>query len=124
MRRHKHETVEVRPPERLAGILGADGIAIDAKLAPLIRLLWAHDILTYQCCEERYPGLAWIVFPGTVEVGEFLDVAQRHYRVDVETWEDGVDGELCIGVNLFVLFPTADIPRLVRAFEELPREGR
>jgi len=92
-------------------------IAIDEKLAPLIRLLWAEEIYTCQCCEEYNPGTACIEFPGTIEAMEFLAVAQREYKVELETWNEGKDdGKLSIVVRLLVLFPTGDIPYLVKAF--------
>ncbi len=114
----QHETVPVKPPAALAGYLGRKPLPIDAKLAPLVRLLWARGILTEQCCEERWPGLAWIVFPSTSEASEFLYVAQRDYRVDVDTWNEGEerDGGRVPCVQLYVAFPTAEIPRLVEAF--------
>jgi hypothetical protein len=106
----------------MARILGRRPIDIDAKLAPLIRLLWSRDILTMQSCQEYKPGLAMIEFPGTVEVMEFLEVAQSDYRVELETWDESEeDGQYAIIVSLHVLFPTKDIPRLVEAFAATPR---
>jgi hypothetical protein len=65
----KHKTVKVSRGE----------VDIDVKLAPLIRLLWARGIETYECCQECRPGEACIEFPGTADVVEFLYVAQREY---------------------------------------------
>jgi hypothetical protein len=108
-----HPTVKVKCPY---GWKKGKLVPIDAKLAPLIREVWKADIWTCQCCQDEYPGLAAIEFPGTAEVEEFLDVAQRPYRVELETWDEGEDGVLSIAVRLLVLFPAADIPRLVKAF--------
>lgn len=119
-----------KPPVRLPGHLGGGlehpvrrvnhpdfgPIDIDEKLAPLIRRLWELDIMTSQCCQERWPGLAEIEFFGVPEVEEFLNVAQRPYKVEVETWDEGNGGEVAVRVRLLVLFPTKDIPRLVKAF--------
>jgi hypothetical protein len=109
----KHPTVKVKCPWR-----DGEPVPIDVKLAPLIRLLWACNILTYQCCQEQHPGLACIEFPGTLEVCEFLDVAQRNYKAELETWDEGEEGRLSIVVRLLVFFPTKDIPWLVEAFEK------
>jgi hypothetical protein len=49
-------------------------------------LLWTAQIDTCQCCQEKWPGLAFIEFPGTFEVVEFLAVAQRDYKVQLETF--------------------------------------
>ncbi|HKI38191.1 MAG TPA: hypothetical protein VKA46_40430 [Gemmataceae bacterium] len=106
----KHKTVKVK--------LGDEEIDIDAKLAPLITLLWAEDIETCQCCEEYRPGEACIEFPSTGEVMEFLNVAQREYKVELETWDEGAGGVHAIQVRLLVFFPTKDIPHLVKTFTE------
>jgi hypothetical protein len=111
---HKHETQPVQ--------LGGQTIEIDVKLAALIPLLWEHDVLTLESCQEQYPGLACIEFPGTDEVEEFLFIAQRNYKVELETWDEGEDGEHSIRVRLLVLFPMADIPDLVKRFTECPRD--
>jgi hypothetical protein len=110
----KHPTVKVSRGE----------VDIDVKLAPLIRLLWAHGLDTCQCCQEERPGLACIEFPGTAEVCEFLFVAQRPYKVELETWDEGEGGEQCIVVRLLVFFPAKDIPTLVRAFTKAAKEAK
>jgi hypothetical protein len=106
----KHETVKVSRGE----------VDIDVKLAPLIRLLWARGIETCQCCQEYRLGEACIEFPGTADVVEFLYVAQREYKVELETWDEGEDGDHSIMVRLLVFFPVEDIPLLV---ERLSQEG-
>ena len=106
----KHKTVKVKFEGRT--------LDIDVKLAPLLPLLWAEDIETCQCCEEYRPGEACIEFPSTGEVMEFLDIAQRPYKVELETWDEGAEGVHSIQVRLFVFFPTRDIPVLVKAFED------
>ena len=103
-----HETVKVK--------LGEEQWDIDVKLAPLIPLLWAAGIRTEQCCQEVHPGLAYIEFPGAAEAEGFLCMAQRRYQVEVETWDEGHDGQHVFRVSLLVFFPTTDIPRLVKAF--------
>jgi hypothetical protein len=105
-----HKTVKIVRIER-------QEIDIDVKLAPLIRLLWDLDIDTCQCCQEYRPGEACIEFPGTDEVCEFLNVAQREYKVEVETWDEGENGEHSIAVRLLVFFPMKDIPDLIKAFK-------
>jgi hypothetical protein len=104
----KHETQTVKP--------GDDDIPSDVKLAPLILLLWDRDITTCQYCQKYRPGEACIEFPGTRDVVRFLKVAQQPYRVELETWDEGEEGEQQITVRLLVLFPTKDIPRLMKAF--------
>src|SRR5262245_32284945 len=113
MPRKAHKTVKVSRGE----------VDIDEKLAPLIPLLWKAGIETNQCCQEERPGLACIEFPGSAEVEEFLFVAQRRYKVEVETWNEGDNGELSIGVRLLVLFPAKDIPQLVKAFGDQLEAG-
>jgi hypothetical protein len=107
---HQHKTITLQ--------WHGQPLDIDEQLAQLMPLLWERDIETNRCCQERYPGLAWIEFHSTDDVMEFLEVAQREYKVEVETWDEGEDGRLAIMVSLVVLFPTADIPRLVEAFEQ------
>ena len=112
-----HKTVKLK--------LGRRTVDIDEKLAPLILQLWDLDIVTEQCCQERYPGLAQIAFPSTFEAACFLNVAQRNYWVDVETWDEGdfdEHSEHAFRVNLFVLFPTADILRLTETFKNYQPE--
>ncbi len=106
----KHKTVKVRYAD--------EEIDIDVKLAPLMPLVWDEDIETCQCCEEYRPGEACIEFPSTGEVMEFLNIAQRPYKVELETWDDGAEGMHSIQVRLLVFFPTKDIPQLVKAFTE------
>jgi hypothetical protein len=104
-----HETVKVK-----VGKWKAD---IDVLLAPLIEAIWKIGIYTYQCCQESHAGLAEIEFPGTAEVEQFLQIAQRYYIVHVETRDEGDDDRVSIGVRLLVLFPTLDIPYLVERFK-------
>lgn len=106
----KHKTVKVSRGE----------IDVDEKLAPLIPLLWAKGIETFQCCQETRPGEAYIEFSSSGEVMEFLDVAQQPYRVEVETWDEGTNGHLSIAVRLLVFFPTKDIPKLIKKFRKRP----
>jgi hypothetical protein len=110
MRKHKTKTV----------MFYGNPVEIDEQLAPLLPLLWEHDILTYQSCQEEHPGLACIEFAGSGDVMDFLRIAQRNYRVEARTWDDGDDGEPVIIVQLVVYFPTQDIPRLVQAFKDAP----
>jgi len=111
----KHKTVKVK--------FGDETISIDVKLAPLMPLLWVEDIETCQCCEEYRPGEACIEFPSTGEVMEFLEVVQRPYKVELETWDDGAEGIHAIQVRLLVFFPTADIPELVKVFTEYAKKS-
>jgi hypothetical protein len=109
--RLKHPTVKVM-------LVPAYRVDIDVKLAPLIRQLWNVGIHTNQCCQEERPGLASIEFSGTEQVELFLDVAQRNYKVELEHWDEGEDGEHSFRARLLVLFPTKHIPQLVKAFIE------
>jgi hypothetical protein len=110
----QHPTVKLR--------LGNETVHIDVKLAPLVRLLNDQKFLTVESCQEYWPGLAFIEFAFTGDAEEFLDVAQRNYRVELETFNEAADDErLSRRVRLLVVFPTADIPRLVKAFKK--RQG-
>jgi hypothetical protein len=103
---------------------GAVRIPIDAKLAPLIPLLWHVGIKTEQCCEEHWPGLARVVFPSTFDACLFLFIAQADYRVEVETWDEGEPGgRRAPHLNLYVIFPTADISHLVKVFRRVKEIG-
>jgi hypothetical protein len=46
---------------------------IDEELAPLILALWQAGIDTVNCCQENFPGIAWIEFLSTHDAKEFLD---------------------------------------------------
>lgn len=113
-----HEEDRPMPPNHKTVKVSRGEIDIDEKLAPLIPLLWTTGIATNQCCQEARPGEAYIEFPSSGEVMEFLNVAQQPYRVEVETWDEGTNGHLSIAVRLLVFFPTKDIPKLIRKFRE------
>jgi hypothetical protein len=103
-----HPTVKVKIDKRY--------YEIDKDIAPLVKVLNKSGIVTWQSCQEREPGLAWIVFCSSRDVEEFLTIAQKKYKPRLETWDQGEDGQLSIRVNLFVLFPKGDIPELVERF--------
>lgn len=107
----KHRTKKVK--------LGSESFDIDAKLAPLVPLLWKCGIETDQCCEEEHPGLASIDFPSTADVERFLAVAQRPYKVELQTADHGEDGEHDVRVRLIVFFPAREVPDLVKAFKHV-----
>jgi hypothetical protein len=110
--RHPHPTVKLRCP-----LFDGEPIEVDKLLAPLMPLIWAKGIPTFQCCQEADPGLAQIEFPDTQSVEAFLTVAQREYKVEISTHDYGKRrGKHLYRVWLFVRFPTMDIPRLVEAF--------
>src|SRR6516162_2405054 len=113
-KRKGHKTVDVKLRQH-------GTVPIDEEIAPLIASLNRRRMLTLQSCQEGWPGLAYIEFASSFDVEEFLDVAQRHYRVEVETWDEGEDDKLSIRVRLLVIFPTADIPQLIQAFTQAPR---
>src|SRR4051812_28387709 len=99
-----HQTVRVS----VRGFLTAD---IDVKLAPLVKLLWKAKVSTCECCQEYYPGLASIEFPGTSEATRFLDVAQRNYKVELESVDEAFcyeDGRQAVCFRLLVLFPVLE----------------
>jgi hypothetical protein len=107
---------EVSRGKYRAGKDWGDGVASDGPLVRLLRLLQARGIEPCSWCPEYRPGTACIEFAATADVEEFLDVAQRPYRVVVEAGDEGQDGRLVMHVRLLVLFPTQHIPRLARAF--------
>jgi hypothetical protein len=115
---HGHETVKL-PGCPLAG--DGETTNVDVLLAPLIREVWRLGIATYQCCQEEWPGLASITFPGTVETMDFLRVAQENYRTDLERWDELDEGVYWTALRLLVVFPAADIPRLVGRFADRER---
>jgi len=47
---------------------------------------------------------------------DFLRVAQENYRTDLERWDELDDGVYWTALRLLVVFPAADIPRLVERF--------
>jgi hypothetical protein len=106
----KHGTVKLTCP------LTRGKVDIDARLAPLIRELWRLEIITFQCCEEAWPGLSQIEFPGTGEVNDFLFISQEDFKAELETWDEGDNGQLSIQIRLLVHFPVAMIPQLVERF--------
>jgi hypothetical protein len=103
-----HSTVKVKIDKRYYDI--------DRDIAPLVKVLNKSGIVTIQSCQEREPGLAWIVFGGSGDVEEFLTIAQKKYKPRLETWDEGDDGQVSIRVNLYVLFPKKDIPELAERF--------
>jgi len=116
-KRKGHKTVDVKLRQH-------GTVPIDEEIAPLIASLNRRRMLTLQSCQEGWPGLAYIEFASSFDVEEFLNAARRHYRVEVETWDEGEDDELSIRVRLLVIFPTADIPMLTEAFSRRPQKDR
>jgi hypothetical protein len=117
--RGKHPAVKIRCP------FMRGRIEIDKLLAPLMPLIWARGMETLQCCQESRRGLAEIEFENAPDVEEFLDVAQRLYKVEAETWEEpriDESGKQHYRVRILVRFPTKDIPQLVKSFEAACRE--
>ena len=53
-----------------------------------LTLLTQRRMVTLESCQQGWPGLAYVEFASTNDVAEFLNVAQRHYRVEVETWDE------------------------------------
>jgi hypothetical protein len=90
-KRKGHKTANVK-----LGRLGT--VPIDEEIAPLIASLNRRRMLTLQSCQGGWPGL--VEFASSFDVEEFLNVAQRHYRVEVETWDEGEDDKLSIRVRL------------------------
>ena len=105
--------VVVAPDKPQSGMGHAITIGVPLRLHPISLF---EGIETWQCCQEERPGQACIEFPGTVEVTKFLWIAQRRYKVEVETWDEGEKGQHSIQARLLVFFPTRDINRLVEAF--------
>jgi hypothetical protein len=98
-------------------------IDIDTRLAPLMEAVWANGIETTQCCQEVFAGLAQIEFEDVYAVGDWLFIAQREYKVDAHTWDEGNSNGKghTYGVALVVQFPTSDIPTLVEKFRAAAR---
>jgi hypothetical protein len=109
---------------RFDDVFDAPTVEVDKRLAPLLAELWAREIYAAKhSCEQRWPGLACLFFPGVIEVEDFLRAAEsrprfRGYKVEVETWQD-VDGdELC--VDMYVIVPARDLLGLARLFADQP----
>lgn len=78
----RHKTVRVR-------CNGMDA-RIDEMLAPLIKRLWQFKILTYNCCQENRPGIAWIEFATSNDAAMFLNIVASHYfpsKRDLKTYK-------------------------------------
>jgi len=99
-------------------------IPIDKKLASLIRLMWNCGIETFSSCQEDRPGLAMIGFLNTVDIETFFFVARRAYFLDAAAFYTEDEEGNCVNCQCFlsIYFPTADIPRLVKAFTISERE--
>jgi hypothetical protein len=112
--------------EKLLNPFDGRTVAIDEKLAPLIRLMWKSGIETVECCEEEYPGLAMISFLETFGVETFFYVAKRNYFVQARGFydEDEEGNCSCCQVFLDVHFPAEEIPRLVKGFKTYESEER
>jgi hypothetical protein len=96
---------------------------VDARIAPLVRELWARGVWAEDPCEEARPGLASITFITAGDVSEFLEAAQREYDVKLESdWykAEGEGEEWRVWLGLVVLFPTNDVPRLAKAIKKKP----
>jgi hypothetical protein len=134
----RHNKVEVSTG-RLDDVFDAPTVEVDKRLAPLLRELWAREVYAGEhSCEQRWPGLACLFFPGVIEVEDFLKVAEsrprfRGYKVEVETWlgENG-DSDICpdcqeeagiapqTRVDMYVIVPARDLPELARLFADRP----
>jgi hypothetical protein len=55
-------------------------IAIDVKIAPLIRKLWDSGIDTVQSCQENEPGTAYIGFPSIAVARRFIRIGRPQER--------------------------------------------
>ena len=92
-------------------------VEVDARLAPLIPLLWKRGIETCPCSQEWRSGQAAIAFLTLIDAMEFLNVAGRKYTVEVEAWDEGEDGEHFFVCDLLVFFPIKEVPELVKRFK-------
>jgi len=52
-----------------------ESVEIDEVMAPLIKAIWDAGIETMMCCQEAWPGLAWIEFTSVDEALKFLNIA-------------------------------------------------
>src|SRR5262249_62345089 len=101
-------------PTKKVTLVPALRVDLDVKLAGLIPLLWKAGLRTTQCCQEAEPGLASISFFDIDDALGFLNLAGREYPLKVETWDEGFADDPHIVGSLSVLFPTNDIPDVVK----------
>jgi hypothetical protein len=103
-----HETESV--------LLDGERIDIDAKLVPLLRLLWSCGLSTLSSCQEYHPQTAYIEFANTADAASFLNVAGRDYFVVLDRWDEGIGEAHEFRIRLLCFFPIGDIPMLAKRF--------
>jgi hypothetical protein len=103
-------------------------IAVDVKIAPLIRRLWDSGIDTVQSCQEIEPGTAYIGFPNIAVARRFIRMGRpqrsrsRYYYNPIVVGDRFSLAELkAMGQEYMraycsVPFPAKDIPHLINAF--------
>jgi hypothetical protein len=69
MTRHK----QVKVLCRVFGESSAIEKEVDEKIAPLLVALWDRGIITIMSCQERDPGIMWIMFYRVEDLKKFLD---------------------------------------------------
>jgi hypothetical protein len=96
---------------------GRDNVAIDARLAPLIKQLWKREIDTLQCCHDWGRGEACIEFASSAGVEGFLNLvgAAASCHPEVEIWNEGGDKGPSFRCRLLICFPTAAVAKMVEA---------
>jgi len=124
----KH-TITVNTHKTVKMVHGGDKIAVDVKIAPLIRALWDFGIETVQSCQEIEPGTAYIGFPSRAVARKFIRVGRpKDYSRDPYYYKPVVVGDRFTLAELKAMkqeymrtyctvpFPAKDIPRLIKAF--------
>lgn len=115
---------EARKMEKVRKAIDAEEAPPAENLAPLVPLVWKAGIETLQYNEDERPGTACIEFAGSGDAEMFLNISQREYKVEVEQWDEGMDGRSSFRVRLLVFFSIGDIPGLVTTFNEHNRCAR
>jgi hypothetical protein len=112
---------------------GGAKIAVDVKIAPLIRRLWDLGIETVQSCQEIEPGTAYIGFPNIAVARKFIRMGKPRERSRDRYYKPVLIGDRLslaqlkamgqeyMRAHCTVPFPTGDIPHLIKAFRSTAR---
>ncbi|HKB35676.1 MAG TPA: hypothetical protein VKD72_04430 [Gemmataceae bacterium] len=113
---------EVRRAEALLKGANTSDVPASEKLDPLMPLVWAIGIETLLHSQDERPNQACIEFAASGDAEMFLNLVRRNYKLGVEQWDEGGDGEHAFRVRLLVYFPISDIPGLMEAFADHQRQ--
>jgi len=113
---------------------GGAKIAVDVKIAPLIRRIWDFGIATVQSCQEIEPGTAYIAFPNIAAARKFIRMGRPRERARDRYYYKPVVigdrlslaqlkamGQEYMHAHCTVPFPAKDIPHLFKAFRSAER---